>query len=67
MVIAADGGHHQDGIALVGVELAVRHVGNREILDHLAAFQLEVAHAVKLVRRLLGRMRRAGRGKAKED
>jgi hypothetical protein len=54
MVIAADGGDHQNGVGFVGVELAVRHIGNGKVLDHLAAFQREVARAVELVRRLLG-------------
>ena len=47
VMIAGDRRHHQDGVGFLGVERAVGDVGDREILDHLAAFQLEVAFAVR--------------------
>ena len=59
VVIARDRRHHQDGVGLLVVEFAVRDVGDRKILDHLAALELEVAFAVGLVRRLLRSMRRS--------
>ena len=59
VVIAGYRGHHQDGVGFLGVQRAVGNVGDREILDRLAAFQLEIAFAVELVRRLLRRMRRS--------
>jgi hypothetical protein len=60
VVIARDRGHHQDGVGFFGVQGAVGDVGDREILDRLAAFEFEVAFAVGLMRRLLRRMRRGG-------
>jgi hypothetical protein len=60
MMIARNRRHHQHGVGLLVIELAVGDVGNRKILDNLAAFQLEIAFAVRLVRRLLRRMRRGG-------
>ena len=53
VVIARDRRHHQDGVGLLVVERAVGDVGDRKVPDRLAAFQLEVAFAVALVRRLL--------------
>jgi len=58
VVIARDRRHHQDRVGLLVIELAVGDVGDRKILDHVAAFELEIAFAVGLVRRLLRGMRR---------
>ena len=60
VVIAGDRRHHQNGVGLLLVELAVGDVGDRKILDRLAAFELEVALGEGLMRRLLRRMRRGG-------
>src|SRR5262249_56527667 len=51
-MIAADGRHHQDGVRFVSVERAMRHIGDREVLDDLPAFEREVSNAIELVRRL---------------
>jgi hypothetical protein len=60
MMVAAHSRHHQDRVGSAGVERAVRDIGNREVLDRLAALQCEIAFAVELMRRLLRRMRRGG-------
>jgi hypothetical protein len=52
-MVAADGGDHQDRVRLLRVERAVRHVGDREVLDDLSALQREVADLVLLMRRLV--------------
>jgi hypothetical protein len=61
-MIAADGGDHEDGVRLLRVQGAVRHVGDREVLDRLAALQLEVADFVLLVARLIGAVGQRGGG-----
>src|SRR5712692_9718049 len=53
VVIAADRSHHQDHVGFFRVQRSVCDVGDREILDYLAAFQSEIADAVELVRRLV--------------
>ncbi|MGA2057966.1 MAG: hypothetical protein ABSG88_22005 [Bradyrhizobium sp.] len=58
VVIAADRRHHQDGVGFFLIQCPMRNIGDREILDRLAAFELEIAFVVGLVRRLLWRMRR---------
>ena len=63
-MIARDRRHHQDGVGFFGVQGAVGDVGDRKILDRLAAFESEIAFAKKLVRRLLRRMRRGGQRQA---
>ena len=60
VMVAAQRRHHQNGVGFLVVELAVGDVGDREILDRLAAFELEVAFAIELVRRLLRRMGQSG-------
>ena len=56
MVVPRQRCDHQDGVRPPGVERAVRHVGDGEILDDLAALQGEVAHLVELVGRIGGTM-----------
>src|SRR6185437_7977887 len=58
VMIAADRRHHQDGVGFLRIQRAVGDVGDREILDRLAAFELEVTFAEGLVWRLLRRVRR---------
>src|SRR5437588_770443 len=53
-MIAADRRDHQDGIRFLFVELAVRDVGDREVLDDFAALKGEIADLVGLMRRLVG-------------
>ena len=59
VMIARDRRHHQDDVRFFGVQCAVRDIGDREILDRLAAFQSEVAFTKELVRRLLRCMRQS--------
>jgi hypothetical protein len=60
VVVAGNRGHHQDGIGFLGVQRAMGDIGDRKILDRLAAFQFEVPFGVKLVRRLLRRVGQSG-------
>jgi len=63
MVIPGQRRDHQDGIRLLGVERAVRHVGDGEVLDDLSALQLEVTDLVELVGRIA---RTVGGNRARE-
>ena len=54
----------QDCIVLRGTELAVSDVGDPEILDHSAIFELEITEVGHLVRRLARPM---GRGDGSES
>src|SRR5262245_50438571 len=62
VMVAADRGHHEDRVRLARVQRAVRDVGDAEVSDRAAALELEVAHAVRLVRWISGRMRCGGGG-----
>ena len=61
VMIAADGGDHQDRVRFLLVELAVRDVGDREVLDDFAGLELEIADLVGLMRRLVRRVRQSRR------
>jgi hypothetical protein len=61
VMISRDRRHHQDGVGFVGIQRAVGHIGDREVLDHFTAFEREVSLAVELVRWLLRRVRRGWR------
>jgi hypothetical protein len=61
-MVAADRRHHQDRVGFLLVQRAVGDVGDREILDHLAAFQRQVADLVGLVRWLVRSVGKRGRG-----
>jgi hypothetical protein len=50
MVVTGDGGDHQDGIGFLLVKRAMRDVRDAKVLDHLAAFEFEVADLIELVR-----------------
>jgi hypothetical protein len=52
---------------LFGVERAVGHVRDGEVLDDLAALELEVAERMRLVRRIVGTVRRSGGGEDERD
>jgi hypothetical protein len=54
MVVPRQRRDHQDGVRLLGIERAMRHVGDGEILDDLAALQGEVADLVELMGRIAG-------------
>src|SRR3984957_10110053 len=56
-MIDADHRLLQYGVGFFLVKCPMRHIGDRETLDRLATFELQVAFAVGLVRRLLRRMR----------
>jgi hypothetical protein len=59
-MVAGDRRHHQNGVGFFGIQRAVGDVGDRKILDRLAALQFQVAFAKELMRRLLRRMGRDG-------
>ena len=65
VMIAGDRRHHQDGVGFLRVQRAVGDVGDRKILDRLAAFELEVAFGERLMRRLLRRV--AGGGQRQQQ
>ena len=60
MMIAAHRRDHQDRIRFLGVERAMRHIGDGEILDRLAALERKIADAIELMRRLVRPVRKGG-------
>jgi hypothetical protein len=60
VVVAAERGDHQHGIRLLLVQLAVRDIGDREVLDRLTALEPEVAQRVQLVGGIVGAMGKGG-------
>src|SRR5436309_1469252 len=62
VMVAGQRRHHEDRVRLPGVERAVGDVGDREILDDLAALQLEIPHRVGLVRGVAGLVGEGGGG-----
>jgi hypothetical protein len=66
MVVAADGGDHQDGGGLLRVQRAVRDVRDGEVLDDLAALERELAEPGLLVWRLIGPVRNPRQGRQRE-
>lgn len=60
--------HHQDGVGLGGVEVALGHVGDAEVMDDIAAFEREVADGVALQVGFLGmRETRKAEGGEEDD
>jgi hypothetical protein len=61
VVVARDGRDHQHHIGFVVVQLAMGDVRDREVLDDLAVFELEVANWVELVGRVIRSVSQRGR------
>ena len=67
VVVAADRSDHQDRVRLLRVQLAVRHIGDGKVLDHIAALELQVAELSDLVGRLVGTVREREAGGQHDD
>jgi hypothetical protein len=67
MMIAADRGDHQDGVRLVCIERTERDVGDLEVLDGLAALELQVALRIELMRRVRRAVGRNGGDQADSE
>ena len=52
-MIAADRRHHEDRVRFFSVQRSMRDIGDREVLDHIAALQFEIADPIELMWRLI--------------
>src|SRR6476661_453584 len=57
MMIAADRRHHEDRVRFFSVQRSMRDIGDREVLDHIAALQFEIADPIELMWRLIRSVR----------
>ena len=68
MVVSREGGDHQDGVGPLRVQRPVGDIRDREVTDDLTALELEIAHGMTLVGRLIGAVRaRAARDEDAQD
>ena len=57
MMVAADRRHHEDRVRFFSVQRSMRDIGDREVLDHIAALQFEIADPIELMWRLIRSVR----------
>src|SRR5215468_5810810 len=61
MVVEGEAVLEQDGVVLGGVQFAVSHIGDLQVLEDAAAFQRKLSEARDLVRRLIRPVGKCGR------